>query len=123
LLSLLMWNGMGRLKLKFRRIKEDKDLWNLMPAHRMVNLREKRERLPADGLLRASSSPIQDWRRRGYLKVVGPALPRRFSDEARASLLSLAGGADLPRTDEVFATRRVQRMRLHHDQQVPKWTR
>ena len=99
------------------------DLWNLMPAHRLVNQREKRERLPADGLLRASSSPIQDWWRRGYLEEAGLVLPRRFSDEARASLPSLAGGADLPPPDEVFAALRVQRMRLRHDQQVPEWTR
>ncbi len=97
------------------------DLWNLLPAHRTVNQREKRDRLPADGLLRAAGAPIQDWWRRAYLEEVGPALPRRFVDEARASLPGLAGDA-VPPPGEVFAALRVQRLRLRHDQQVPEWT-
>ena len=35
------------------------DLWNLLPAHRLVNQREKRDRLPADGRLRAAGTAIQ----------------------------------------------------------------
>jgi len=52
----------------------------------------------------------------------GPVLPRRFRDEARASLPGL-GGADAAvlETGEVFAALRVQRLRLRHDQQVPEW--
>lgn len=98
------------------------DLWNLVPAHRKVNQHHKRDRLPGDGLLRAVAGPIQGWWRRAYLDLnrAGPLLPRRFVDEARASLPGL-GGAVAAEPDEVFAALRVQRLRLRHDQQVPEW--
>ena len=98
------------------------DLWNLLPTHRVVNQREKRNRLPADGLLQAAGNPILDWWRRAYL-AEDTVLPRRFADEARASLPGLAGGAGPLPPEEVFAALRVQRLRLRHDQQVPEWTR
>ena len=97
------------------------DLWNLMPAHRLVNQHKKRDRLPADGLLRAAAGPIQGWWRRAYLDGAGSLLPQRFVDEAAASLPGLADPALAGMPDEVFAALRVQRMRLRHDQQVPEW--
>lgn len=97
------------------------DLWNLLPAHRQVNQREKRERLPADGRLRAAGDAIQAWWRRAYLVDGGLVLPRRFADEARASLPGLEGEAGQPTLEEVFAALCVQRLRLRHDQQVPEW--
>ena len=96
------------------------DLWNLLPAHRRVNQHEKRDRLPADALLRRATEPIQDWWRRAYLTGPNPLLPRRFTDEARASLPGLGGVAE-PASDDVFSALRVQRLRLRHDQQVPEW--
>ncbi len=96
------------------------DLWNLMPAHRRVNQHAKRDRLPGDGLLRGAAEPIQGWWRRAYLHETGPVLPRRFADEARASLPGL-GGSVVPEPGEVFAALHVQRLRLRHDQQVPEW--
>ena len=39
---------------------------------------------------RAASEPIQGWWRRAYLDGTGPLLPRRFVDEAAASLPGLA---------------------------------
>jgi hypothetical protein len=38
----------------------------LLPAH-PVNRHQKRERLPADAVLRGAGDPIQDWWRRAYL--------------------------------------------------------
>jgi SAM-dependent methyltransferase len=96
------------------------DLWNLLPAHRVVNQHQKRERLPADALLRAAGDPIQDWWRRAYLQEAGSVLPRRFADEARASLPGLMGIVNPP-PEEVFAALLLQRLRLRHDQQVPEW--
>ncbi|WP_145144466.1 HNH endonuclease domain-containing protein [Roseomonas gilardii] len=98
------------------------DLWNLMPAHRQVNQREKRERLPADGRLRAAGGAIQEWWQRAYLAEGDLVLPRRFRDEAGASLTGLAGEAGEPAPEAVFAALRVQRLRLRHDQQVPEWS-
>jgi SAM-dependent methyltransferase len=97
------------------------DLWNLLPAHPKVNQHQKRDRLPADDLLRRAAAAIQEWWRRAYLDAAHPLLPRRFADEARASL----PGLDEPVAGdpiEVFAALRVQRLRLRHDQQVPEWT-
>ncbi|GAV36781.1 hypothetical protein ROTAS13_04469 [Roseomonas sp. TAS13] len=97
------------------------DLWNLLPAHRQVNQREKRERLPADGRLRAAGDAIQAWWQRAYLAEGDLVLPRRFADEARASLPGLAGEMAGPAPEAVFAALCVQRLRLRYDQQVPEW--
>jgi hypothetical protein len=47
-------------------------------------------------------------------------LPRRFVDEARASLPGLGGMAE-PVSEDVLSASRVQHLRLRHDQQVPEW--
>lgn len=98
------------------------DLWNLLPTHWRVNQHHKRDRLPSDGLLRAAAKPIQGWWRHAYLDPdrVNLLLPRRFADEARASLPGL-GGTAAPDLDEVFAALCMQRLRLRHDQQVSEW--
>ena len=97
------------------------DLWNLLPAHRTVNQHQKRERLPTDAVLRSAGDSIQDWWRRAYLQETGSVLPRRFADEASASLPGLMGITGPP-PEEVFAALLLQRLRLKHDQQVPEWT-
>jgi CRISPR/Cas system Type II protein with McrA/HNH and RuvC-like nuclease domain len=43
------------------------DLWNLVPAHRAVNQRLKRDRLPAEELLSRAGEAIQMWWGRAYL--------------------------------------------------------
>ena len=52
------------------------DLWNLLPTHRTVNQHAKRDRLPAETLLRTAREPIVEWWEAAYLK--GEILPRRF---------------------------------------------
>jgi hypothetical protein len=91
-----------------------------VPAHRQVNQHQKRDRLPADEVLRQAAEPIQAWWRRAYLDGTSPLFPRRFADEARASLPGL-GISTTVSSPEVFAAVRVQRLRLRHDQQVPEW--
>ena len=97
------------------------DLWNLLPAHRTVNQREKRDRLPVDGRLRAAGAAIQAWWRDAYLADGNAVLPRRFGDEARASLPGLTEPSLMPTPIEVFEALQIQRLRLRHDQQVPEW--
>ena len=70
------------------------DLWNLLPTHRTVNQHGKRDRLPAETLLQTAREPIVEWWEAAYLK--GEILPRRFDEEARASLPGLSGEATLP---------------------------
>ena len=61
-----------------------------------------------------------DWWEAAYLK--GEILPRRFTEEARASLPGLSGEATLPAPpNAVFAAISLQCLRLRHDQQVPEW--
>jgi hypothetical protein len=95
------------------------DLWNLLPAHPTVNQKQKRERLPAEAVLQAAQMPIMDWWRSAYLS--GEVLPRRFADEARASLPGLGSAMPTVVPEEVFTAMRLQRLRLRHDQQVPEW--
>ena len=95
------------------------DLWNLLPAHPAVNQRQKRERLPAESVLQAAQMSIMDWWRSAYLS--GEVLPRRFADEARASLPGLGSAMLTVAPEEVFTAMRLQRLRLRHDQQVPEW--
>lgn len=95
------------------------DLWNLMPAHRAVNQKLKRERLPGIGVLRSSQDRIVEWWNEGYLRVQDPLLPGRFISEARSTLPTLTASNVSP--DDVFAAVTLQQARLRHDQQVPVW--
>lgn len=95
-------------------------LWNLMPAHRHVNQREKRDRLPSDSALRGARERILDWWGRGYVSDGSGALAQRFMTEVRAGLPALPPG-DVG-LDDVFAGPALQRMRLDHDQQIPEWS-
>jgi SAM-dependent methyltransferase len=95
------------------------DLWNLLPAHRTVNQQAKRDRLPAEPLLQAARTSILRWWEAAYME--GEVLPRRFAEEARASLPGLAAAAMPATSDAIFAAISLQRLRLRHDQQVPEW--
>ena len=96
------------------------DLWNLLPVHRSVNQNQKRDRLPADALLRSAQDRIEEWWDAGYLRCDNPVIPERFKAQARASL-PIVSGSDLRLHDD-FAALNLQRLRLKHDQQVPEWS-
>ncbi len=95
------------------------DLWNLMPAHRAVNQREKRDRLPTDRLLRAAQDRILQWWNDAYRENPNRALAERFALEASVSLPGVAhADADL---DSYYSAVNLQRLRLKQNQQVPEW--
>lgn len=98
------------------------DLWNLLPAHRRVNQHLKRDRLPAAAALRRARDGMLEWWRAAYLLSENTALPRRFADEAQASLPAVDTSGGMPDLDEVYAAVGLQRLRLHQDQQVPEWS-
>jgi hypothetical protein len=95
------------------------DLWNLMPADRIVNQSQKRDRLPSDRLLRAAQERIVGWWQAAYREAENASLADRFVLEAAASLPGVektnAGSED------IFSAVSLQRLRLRHDQQVPEW--
>lgn len=99
------------------------DLWNLLPAHREVNQRLKRDRLPSASTLAGAEDRIVDWWQTAYLGAGDGWLPVRFGHEARASLPGLRSEVrDAAEPQRVFAAVGLQRLRLRHDQQVPEWT-
>jgi len=96
------------------------DLWNLMPAQRKVNQREKRNLLPGDRILRQAEERILTWWNDGYRGAPNPLLGDRFAVEAATSLPGVSSGSD--RLDDYYAGLALQRLRLKHDQQAPEWT-
>lgn len=98
-------------------------LWNLLPAHPEVNRRLKRDRVPSDALMLQARARIEHWWRAAYHPDQDRVAPRRFAEEARASLPGLAAeGGALP-LEDVFGAVRLQRMRLRQNQQVAEWAR
>lgn len=94
------------------------DLWNLLPSHRSVNQREKRERLPSGHIMIAAQDRMMSWWSAAYGEADQP-LAERFALEAVASLPGLA--LTVPEVTDVFDAACLQRLRLKLDQQVPEW--
>ena len=108
------------------------DLWNLLPASRNVNQRQKRDKLPADLALKRAKDRIIDWWNAGYVRTDDRLLTEQFTLEASATLPTLdvpVGSLDgvlaearLHRLlEDVFSAVSLQRLRLSNDQQIPEW--
>ena len=108
------------------------DLWNLLPASRIVNQRQKRDKLPTDRVLRRAKDLIIEWWGAGYVRTDDRLLTEQFTLEASATLPALEVPADnldnvvaearLHRLlEDVFSAVSLQRLRLSNDQQIPEW--
>ena len=108
------------------------DLWNLLPASRNVNQHQKRDKLPADLVLRQSKDRIANWWERGYVRTENRFLTEQFALEASATLPTLdlptgnledmlAGARLTSLLEDVFSAVSLQRLRLSNDQQIPEW--
>ena len=108
------------------------DLWNLLPASRNVNQRQKRDKLPADLVLRRSKDRIAKWWEHGYVRTENRILTEQFALEASATLPTLdlptgnledvfAGARLYHLLEDVFSAVSLQRLRLSNDQQIPEW--
>jgi SAM-dependent methyltransferase len=94
------------------------DLWNLLPTHRAVNQRQKRDRLPGTGLLRSARERIEDWWGKAYIDASNQLLNQRFVMEAAATLPSVGEAMSLA---DIFLAMSLQQARLKNDQQIPVW--
>lgn len=96
------------------------DLWNLMPTHREVNQRLKRERLPSTSTLATAAPAIRRWWSAAYL-TESEGMRTRFAEEAAASLPGLNAHEVMFEPDRVLEALGLQRLRLRQDQRVPEW--
>jgi len=94
------------------------DLWSLLPALRSVNQRQKTDRLPSAERLAKAREIIIGWWTAGYVNNAYMLIGKQFLTEAYASL---PGIVETPSPETVFVGMELQRLRLHHDQQVPEW--
>jgi SAM-dependent methyltransferase len=93
------------------------DLWNLMPAHPMVNNR-KSSKLPSAGLLEEARDRIFEW----WVEAYSPErYSERFVSEATAALPVVRTLTVKNQFDRVFAGIQNQRIRLKTDQQIAEW--
>jgi hypothetical protein len=93
------------------------DLWNVLPTHREVNQKLKRDRLPSAAALARAESRIIGWWQQAYLGKTDTPLPDQFLQQARTSLPAFSTAAP----GDIFASVTLQRIRLRHDQQAPEW--
>jgi hypothetical protein len=92
------------------------DLWNLLPSHRIVNQRSKRDLLPSAATMASARPAVIGWWEDAWRS--DPALDARFVREAVAAL-PVSG--DLS-TDAAFDALTWRRLRLQQDQQLVEWT-
>ena len=108
------------------------DLWNLLPASRVVNQGQKRDQLPADLVLRRAKGRIIDWWDSGYVRAENRLITEQFALEASSTLPALEiRGASVEEAlspsnlhrllEDVFSAVSLQRLRLRNDQRIPEW--
>lgn len=91
------------------------DLWNLLPAHRLVNQREKRDLLPSAARLLDAREAIEGWWDAAWRS--DERLGARFVGEAVAALPSADGSTN----GLLFDGLAWRRLRLQQDQQLREW--
>jgi hypothetical protein len=82
-----------------------------------VNQRLKSGLLPSAGRLARAKELIIQWWDGGYLRNSNALIGKQFLTEAAASL---PGVSEIARPEAIFDAMEVQRLRLHHDQQLPE---
>lgn len=92
------------------------DLWNLLPSHRFVNQRLKRDFLPSAATLASARPAVIGWWEDAWRSE--PVLDARFVREAGAAL-PVSGDLSTEATFDALAWRRL---RLQQDQQLVAWT-
>jgi SAM-dependent methyltransferase len=95
------------------------DLWNLLPAARVVNQRQKRDLIISAAMLNEAKPRILNWWQEGYLAST-PALRERFTEEARTTLpIKRDSVLDL---EDLFMALDFRRLRLRQETQMAEWS-
>ncbi len=94
------------------------DLWNLVPAHRSVNL-QKSDRLLSSQRLKAAQERLEAWWEQAFFKDNGSPLEGRFMLEARMSLA--LPESPLVRLQDVYQGMALKRLALSQVHAVPEW--
>ena len=95
------------------------DLWNLLPSDRIINQKQKKDKIPSAFILDKAQDQICNWWNQAYLE--NEALKQRFQLEVQSSLPSIDKTS--LSNEIIFESICLQRNRLRHDQQVPEWQR
>ena len=94
------------------------DMWNLLPANRSVNQKQKREKLPKVTALRKSEDLILQWWEKAYLEQSDESRDEFFTQALASLRLTSGQNNDL---EEVFASLLLQQQSLRLNQQIPEW--
>lgn len=92
------------------------DMWNLVPAARLVNQREKRDRLVSATVLDAAAERLHTWWDTAYLHDENQLIPQRFFAEAKTSLAVSESSIRA-----LLLGMHQLRLQLRKDQQIPEW--
>lgn len=94
------------------------DLWNLLPVHRKINQRQKKDKLPGLITLNESRERILEWWDSAYIDAA-EIIRQQFFNEAQASLRLDIDVSQHP--DEIFDSMTLQQTQLKFNQQIPEW--
>ena len=97
------------------------DLWNLLPATRTVNQRQKRDRLVTSRRLLDARERILRWWEQAWLAAGSEAWRQRFFEEARASLPLCLEDVPEPGSEQVLEGMQLRRGFLSQTQRLPEW--
>lgn len=95
------------------------DLWNLLPTNRIVNQRQKGDRLVTAGSLERAKERILEWGNLAYI-CGGDYVEQRFVSEAKVAF-PLATDQAKPDTNMIFDGLGVKRAALKQDLQLADW--
>lgn len=96
------------------------DLWNILPANRTINQRQKRDRLPSAATLLKAQGPIIEWWADAYAEGENKVLAHRFFHEARAALPLATTAPQVP-LEDIFGGVVMKRLAIRQDQQLDEW--
>lgn len=94
------------------------DLWNLMPADRVVNQKQKKDRLPSARIIDEARERIMEWWESAYIAGENPVYQERFLVEAAGTL---PVDPETHSIESIFEAMTIKRIALKTDQGIEEW--